>query len=97
MRSWISRFTSLSVRVDAAPRGPNRATAADRASVMPIMIRMTRSGQIVRVPVFRQIRSRGEQVMVESRAAVQRFHDNHYRYAHEPFIRGFGITRTVSY
>ena len=31
--------------------------------------------------------------MVESRAAVQRFHENHYRYAYEPFIRGFGITR----
>jgi hypothetical protein len=35
--------------------------------------------------------------MAESRAAVQRFHDNHYRYAYEPFIRGFGITGTASY
>jgi hypothetical protein len=35
--------------------------------------------------------------MVESRAAVQRFRDNHYRYAYEPFVRGFGISRTASY
>ena len=35
--------------------------------------------------------------MVDSRAAFQRFHLNHYRYVYEPFIRGFGITRTASY
>ncbi|CAA9464799.1 MAG: hypothetical protein AVDCRST_MAG12-192, partial [uncultured Rubrobacteraceae bacterium] len=83
IRSWSSRFTSL------CPRRCCTAWSESGHRCGPCISHANNDTQDVLRPNSQSSCILADQI--KSRAAVQRFHDNHYRYAYEPFIRGFGM------